>query len=248
MTATVITAMYGDHDYPPKAPVYQDIPTRWVYYTDSSEEADAPWETIRREPRFDSPNLSAKLYKLTPPLFGDVVWIDANMEITSPSFVREALASRHDGIAVWQHPRRHCIYDEADATMGAERQGDKYDGLDIAKQIASYRAEGYPPNAGLYACGTIAWDLENGLARSLGNEWMQECIRWSPQDQLSLPVACRRLGIMPGLFPYPQIARRPRRQPWPGYIENAWLRIHDHRGGDRERDRAVRAVPRRHRP
>lgn len=235
MTVIVYTANFGGHDYAPRVPIPQDIDVDWLYYTEDFDiVVPTPWQQIVITPRYVSSNLSAKVFKCLGPAIGpkgvaDVIWIDASMEITSPSFAREALAARRSGIALWRHPRRDCIYDEAVASLGAEAQGGKYAEFDLMAQVASYQAEGYPPHHGLYGCGTIAWDLDNRRSQRVAHAWFDECLRWSPQDQLSFPVVCWRQGIVPGVFPYPEINRRRRTEPWPGYLENDWMRIHEHR-------------------
>ena len=178
---------------------------------------------IFEEPRYSHPCMAAKWHKLWP-CFQPMIWIDANMEITSPGFARQAHAAVHDGVALYRHPRRDCIYDEAEASLGAESQGGKYDGQPIREQVEHYRREGHPEHAGLWACGTIAWDVQDTKAWRLGAAWLTECQRWSFQDQLSLPVVARRLGIKPGIFGHQQIERRRA-----GWLENRWLRIHPHR-------------------
>jgi hypothetical protein len=96
--------------------------------------------------------------------------------------------------------------------------------MPILEQVESYRAEGHPEHGGLFACGTLAWDALDEAAVHVGGAWLQECIRWTPQDQLSLPVVCRRAGITPGVFPLAQIERRQSR-----WLSNRWQRIHPHR-------------------
>jgi len=223
--AVVVTACYGGIDTTLHRAAPQDIPVDWVCFTDQPGlAAPAPWKVIHSPGRFDHPNLAAKVHKATPTVdCTDVVWVDASMEVTSRSFVREALAARHDGVAVFAHPRRRCIYTEADASLGAEGQGGKYDGQPLLAQVAHYRTEGHPPDGGLYACGVVAWDLADSRAVELGRVWLAECERWSWQDQLSFPVVCRRLGITPGVFPIRQIERNIR-----GCLANRWLRIHPH--------------------
>lgn len=223
--AVVVTACYGGVDttlYPPAA---QDLPVNWICFTDQADlKAPAPWKVIHQPARFDHPNLAAKVHKTTPDVgCTDVVWIDASHQVTSRSFVREALAARHDGVAVFAHPRRRCIYDEADASLGVEGQDGKYAGQPLLDQVAAYRAEGHPEQAGLYACGVVAWDLSDPRAAELGRRWLAECERWSWQDQLSFPVVCRRLGLTPGVFPVRQIERRGN-----GCLANRWLRIWPH--------------------
>jgi hypothetical protein len=223
--ACVVTACYGGVDTVLRRPATQDIPVDWVCFTDQPDLAvPAPWQVVHAPPRFAHPGLAAKVHKTTPTVDAtDVVWIDASIEVTSRSFVRAALAARHDGIATFKHPRRQCIYDEAEASLGSEAQGGKYADQPLLDQVAAYRAEGHPEHGGLYACGVVAWDLANPRAVELGRQWLAECERWSWQDQLSFPVVCRRLGITPGVFPVRQIERHGR-----GFLANRWLRIHGH--------------------
>lgn len=225
MTVAVVTALYGGYDRL-RPQVAQDTEAEWIVFTDDPElAAPAPWRVMVSPPAYEHPCMAAKVHKCCPGVEQtDVIWIDANMQVTSRSFAREALAARRDGMAVWRHPRRDCIYDEAEASLGAEAQGGKYAELPIIEQVEHYSTEGHPAHGGLFACGTIAWDLTDLLALKIGAEWLAECERWTYQDQLSLPVVCRRAGVTPGLFPVHQIERRHRR----GWLENRWMRIHPH--------------------
>jgi hypothetical protein len=216
----IVTACYGDFDRV-RSQAPQDITVDWLYVTDGPA-APEPWETIVRSSD-ESPRLAAKRVKCEPWNFTDhpdVIWIDANTEVTHPAFASEALACRRHGVAMFAHPRRDCVYMEAEASVGVESQGGKYDGEPIREQVEHYRAEGHPEHGGLFACGTIAWDATDPRACEFGSDWLAECEQWSIQDQLSAPVVARRLGIQPGVFPFPQVRR--------GYLGNKWLRIHPH--------------------
>jgi hypothetical protein len=200
----------------------QDIDVDWYCFTDSGEVPE-PWRPKVVVPENGHPNLRAKRFKLIPPLpHRYVLWVDANIEITSSSFAREALACIRNGVALYKHPRRSCIYEEAEASLGSEGQNGRYAHLPIRAQVDHYRKEGHPEHGGLYACGVIAWDREHDRALVLRAQWLDECRRWGYQDQLSFPVVARRLGIEPGVFPHPQIVRyRP-------LMTNPWLAIHSH--------------------
>ena len=223
--AAVVTASYGGVDRGIRSQVAQDIPVDWIVFTDDKDlQVAAPWRVVHAPPRFRHPGLAAKVHKMLPAVgIADVVWIDARLQVTSPSFVRKALAARHDGVAAFAHPRRDCIFDEAEALLGAESKGGRYADLPITEQAAAYRAEGHPAHAGLYACGVVAWDLANPVATELGRAWLAECERWSWRDQLSFPVVCRRLGVSPGVFPIPQMERSAK-----GFYANRWLRVWHH--------------------
>lgn len=217
---TVYSALFGRFDNPwPQ--VEQDIAAEWVLFTDDPFlEAPPPWQVVLGTVRYDDPRMSAKWFKCLPHLAipdrPRTIWLDANMEVTSPVFVREAMASIRNGIAVWRHPSRHCIYPEArlSATLP------KYDAERIAQQAEAYRREGHPRLFGLYALGTVA-RIDNPLIRALGEALLAECELWTPQDQISFPVVCRRAGLVPGTFPYRQIHNR-------RDLSNPWLRIHPH--------------------
>lgn len=218
----IVSACFGGFDQI-RAQEPQDIDVDWVMFTDDPELEAPGWEVRVQEAGDTHPCLRAKQFKMRPPVAQRrVVWIDANTEITSESFAREALAYVHDGIALFLHPRRACIYEEAEASLGAEAQSGKYAGQPIREQVAAYRAEGHPEKGGLYACGTLSWDRRNPRADHLGLLWLEECWRWSFQDQISFPVVCRRLGIVPGTFIHPQLE--------PGYdpLGNRWQLIHSH--------------------
>lgn len=249
---TIYTANVGSRDEP-RPQAEQDTDVRWVYYTDDRAlEPPRPWHRRQAErPAGEHPNLAAKWFKSNPDTEltadGPAIWIDASMEVTSPGFAREAVAALGPTgqLAAWRHPRRDCIYAEAEASLGAESQGGRYAGLPIREQMDAYRLEGHPEHWGLWACGTIVWTAE---AWGIGADWYAECCRWGYQDQLSFPVVCRRVGVRPAEFPVPQIGRRaprgapvggvrrgvsgPRNSPRRGsYLENPWMRIHAHRPG-----------------
>lgn len=226
--AVVVTATYGGLDAQLHVPVPQDMPVEWVCFTDDPHlSVPAPWRVEVRPGRFgDDARMNAKVAKMCPEVgCDDVVWTDASHQVTHRSFVREALACRNDGAAFFAHPRRDCIYAELAALRGPEGQG-RYADRPLDEQEAAYRAEGFPEHAGLYSGGTIAWDLRDERVKRLGAAWLEETARWSHHDQVELPVVLRRLGITPGVFPYPQIAAK---GPKTRYISNRWLRIHPHR-------------------
>lgn len=222
----VYTACFGGFDsFQPQAP--QDIAVDWYAFTDNQDaEVPEPWKAIVVPGKYDVPRMSAKWYKLQPHRIEeftgtrDVVWIDANMQITEPSFAAGALASRRNGFAAWRHPERDCIYEEAVVSVRLSKYTRR-----VIHQVEHYRAEGHPQHGGLFACGTLAWDTSQRRVNQLGDAWLAECEAWTYQDQLSLPVVCRRMNFQPGVFPLDQLGRRVA-QPW---IENDWLRIHRHR-------------------
>jgi hypothetical protein len=217
----VFTALFGDFDIPPAQQAEQDIDVAWYAFTDHAT-FPAPWKTIVVDDMHGCPRLAAKHFKCSPTTFlaeQQSIWIDANTEIISATFAREALDAMHDNIALYAHPQRDCIYLEASASLRLAPK--KYRHTPIRAQAAHYRAEGHPAHGGLYACGTIA-RTHNPQIVELGRRWWTECVRWTYQDQLSFPVVCRQLELSPGRFDHRQIGART-------HFGNRWQILHPHR-------------------
>jgi hypothetical protein len=223
VTRTAIyTAVAGAYDYL-RPQTAQARPVDWHVFTDDPELATPePWQRRDLLPHPQGPRMAAKVVRCRPrDVLRDydyAIWIDANMVVTNPEFASEAIASIRNGMATWAHPQRRCVYDEAEASLRLAPR--KYAHLPIRAQVAAYAAEGHPVNARLYATGTTAWDLHDDRAMELGAAWLTECEKWTYQDQLSLPVVCRRAGFEPGVFPHQQINGT--------VLSNPWLRIEEH--------------------
>jgi hypothetical protein len=223
----IVSANYGayDHIWPQ---VEQDVEVDWFMFTDDRKAKPVePWKLIYEPAKGLHPNMAAKQFKCSPPVpHRFVLWMDASMEVIVPTFVRLAFRALHDGLATYEHPRRMCIYDEVEASLGCEDQNGRYAHLPMREQAAHYRANGHPALWGLYGCGTIAWDRGDERIVRFGDAWLHECAAWGYQDQISFPVLCRRFGIKPGVFPIRQQQSAIRRQ---GKLGNLWQIIHEHR-------------------
>ena len=204
----VFTAIYGSYDRLIE-PVSQDCEVDWICFTDNPKLRSSTWQIVVQEGRVADPRMSAKWPKFLPhealPDRRWTVWIDANLEVDSPRFVREALSfARPSGLAVFRHPFRHCIYHEAFSCL---RRSDCQD-LPVVEQVAHYKEKGFPPESGLYACGVLVRDSDSLRIRQLGDAWLDECRTWSARDQLSFPVVLDRVSLRPAVFPF-HIGRDP---------------------------------------
>ncbi len=200
----VYTAIYGDYDTLKPMPE-QDVACDYVCFTDNSALANpGRWKINRvRRPADEHPRISARFFKTLHPrifrrgrlrMFGPrydhTVWIDGSIRVKSASFVREFI--RHIGSSGWSmfvHPDRNCIYPEAALSMTMP----KYFDQPIAAEIEAYRAEGYPSENGLIATGLIARSTSADLS-AVEEMWWNQIMRWTYQDQLSLPVVLWRLN------------------------------------------------------
>lgn len=209
MRATVcFSAIFGAYDLPKPAPNVPGVD--FVMFTDDKR-LDAPgWEIVAVGTEYgEHPRISAKRFKLLPHLFlpdaERTVWVDGGHTIISGDGIEAALACvGDDGIALHRHPGRDCIYQEAEASLPMP----KYQRQPIEAQTAAYRKQGHPEHWGLWACGSMARVRSRRLDDAM-DDWWEESLVWSYQDQISFPVIMRRAGLTPAEFPHHQYA-----SPW----------------------------------
>lgn len=201
MDVALYTAIYGNSDWVKPVP---DVDVPAYLYTDSKETAaeaeSLGWEprianhgiaTLKGEPRITAPMLAHKWWKTHPELACPGVevslWIDGSMEVRASDYVERCLgALGADDWACVPHPARGCIYPEAEFSATLTW---RYDRPSILAQANFYRAF-HPADWGLIATGAnVRRHTANVL--ELSDQWWTECLNWSHQDQLSLPVLLR---------------------------------------------------------
>lgn len=197
------TAVYGRSDWVKPAPKTSWPMDCW-FYTDSTEvaaeAASAGWQpkvvdhgiaTLKGDPRITAPMLAHKWWKTHPELAcpgADVsLWIDGSMEVNVDDYVDRCLAALGaDDWACVPHPARSCVYPEAEYSATLTW---RYDGPSILAQSRFYQAF-HPPDWGLIATGANV-RRHTPEVIELSHQWWDECLTWSHQDQLSLPVLLR---------------------------------------------------------
>lgn len=155
---------------------------------------DVPnWKQEMAFYRFKSPQRNALSPKLAPHLFFTAdysIWIESNvvLEVPAESLVASWLSDVD--IAVFQHRTRNCIYDEAVAiaTSGGA------DSRLLAQQMAGYRRQGVPENAGLPMTFVVA-RRHSARVSAFNSMWWAEFTRFAAHDQLSLLFAAREAGV-----------------------------------------------------
>jgi hypothetical protein len=168
---------------------------QYVAYTDDPELRSRWWQVKLVPPDLRAtPRLQAKRYKvLTHELFPyaeQSLWVDSTFSLAvDPRYLVDASLKNTD-VALFSHPWRDCIYDEAAACFA--------DGLDLPErihgQMERYRAEAYPARNGLAACGILLRRHTPAIAE-LNRTWWAEIVRHSVRDQLSFDYVCWRLGV-----------------------------------------------------
>ncbi len=198
MKVALITAVYGDYDPVRSLPLDHGFDAA-ICVTDGKSEVGEGWDVVV-DPRPESDRLAAKRPKMMPWLFTDcdaAVWLDASFEVTSGE-LRSWVDAHfvHDDFVVWQHPEgRFDIRDEVEACWHFP----KYQQFPLREQLQAYVDEGMPKHWGLFACGMIGWVFTDTTMR-FGERWYEENVRWSVQDQVSLPFLLWDSGMRFGLW------------------------------------------------
>lgn len=189
----LITAIFGDLDDLKPVPE-QSVPVDKFCFTNNLNIPAGEfrgWNVIHPDyPRYDFKNrIKAKYFRTLSHMVKElkaydiVIWLDGSIDIINPEFVYfMAQNVVRSGLAVFKHSIRDCIYEEAIVS----KLGPKYNGEPIDEQIAEYRNSGYPEKNGLIETGCFVKLIDIPTNRIM-EQWWHENIKYSYQDQISLP-------------------------------------------------------------
>lgn len=228
MKLALYSAVYGNYEATAKQlPADLGIPA--VMFTDNPAIADqapsAGWSVVvtsypyerfeadpaNGDPAVVTPMLAHKYWKTHPAeameragrLVGhDVdasIWVDGNMRITMPgpawvAYNVEALGD--DEWSLMKHPWRDCVYSEHQYTRAVCSGRYSVEAMD--RQIAAIEATGHPRGWGLFATGHMV-RRHTAPVLEVGDAWWADNVRWSHQDQLSLPPLVRFRAELSGV-------------------------------------------------
>jgi hypothetical protein len=182
---------FSDHDY-------QDSSVNYVCFTDDPSLQSKHWQfRLVTNPLLDSHRWS-KSFKHLPHRhlhqYDRSLYIDNTVRLKQkPSVIFDLFP---DDLAIFKHPERDCIYDEAETVIGMQ-----FDDPEIVKeQMRFYRSLGYPRHNGLNASTFMVRNHNSPALIALNEDWHTQVLRYSKRDQLSWNVCARLHG-----FPYRQI-------------------------------------------
>lgn len=201
MRAAVITAIYDDYDeLKPALQQDGDDEVDFVCVSDVAQDKSLGWRIVHESRVGVHPNRAAKSAKMCPWRYTDAgasVWVDASFRITSPRFVQEVLAYANP-LAQFRHPWRDCIFEEAEESLQLAKYADEH--VAIQWQVAAYQLANHPEHWGLWAGGVVARE-HTWMMHQLGSAWLEECTKFSYQDQISEALVLRMLGLRPTELP-----------------------------------------------
>lgn len=180
----IYTAFTGNYDYL-KEPDFIDENCDYICFTDNPNLESDTWEIIQMEDSTLDDNRIAKQYKVFPhkylPDYKYSFWLDGSFKIVGS--IREYVYKYiNSPMLVVVHPERDCIYDEAFSSIQFER----YSNFTIEKQVNNYRKIGMPEHYGLAAMGAIFRQHNHPDVVNLMEDWWEEIIEYTNQDQLSI--------------------------------------------------------------
>jgi hypothetical protein len=145
------------------------------------------WRVQQNKKLFIDERRNSRIPKLLPHLFTTneySIWIDGNIRLLkSPEELIAKHLKDHD-IAVYKHPTRDCLYDEASkcAVLGLD------DAEVIIEQAKAYEDSSFAKHRGLAECGII-FRRHTDKVRQFNNEWFAQYCRYSVRDQISFMFA-----------------------------------------------------------
>lgn len=180
MKIAVVTAIFGDMETP-KPFVEQSVPCDRIVIT----EANSPFPLPNLPPR-----LQAKYFKLQPhrvwPEYDVFVWIDGNIEVKSPDFVK-VMTENLSGIRIQRHHERQTIGEEIAHILESDNPyvTTRYGKQPLWEEYEYYLREGMPENAPLYSCNIFAWKypLHRPAIAGFFDAWQDLVLSWSWFDQ-----------------------------------------------------------------
>lgn len=189
MKICIYSVITNDYDYP-KPVVLKNIPH--FLFADNPN-IDAPgWKIIEVEKTPDQ-RLQRKIKILGHEALGGydtTIYVDASITLHT-SFAR--IASRFGGgMIIGHHPNRNCVYAEGLAVKKLNKAPADL----VNKQIAEYYENDFPYGFGMWSAGIIIRDNSEKI-KQMCSLWWEKLSEHSHRDQLSLPWALWKTGIVP---------------------------------------------------
>jgi hypothetical protein len=181
----VYTAIYGNRD-DLKEPSVELEGCSLVCFTDNESLRSKAFDLRVCPPTDSDPVRSAQIFRILPhkffPDFEYSLWIDGSV-VFKKGDIRSLIDQylRDYDMALFAHPDRDCVYDEAKTWVSIRNEDPKL----IRAQMERYRNEGYPPHNGLVAGGIILRRHLSPEVVRVNEDWWNEISHFSRRAQLS---------------------------------------------------------------
>lgn len=198
----VYTAIFGNYDTL-KDPPFRELLDQADFYciTDNKDAKSDYFKIIYEPSRFDDPTRDARYYKIMGHevirQYPISIWMDGAFEIKHPGFLDVVSYLTSADIALYKHPDRQCIYDEAAACIRLKKEKINV----IVRQLLGYFFRGLPADIGLNETSLLV-RRKAFFDGDMCKLWWKEVRDHSKRDQLSFNYVLYRTGqrcdIIPG--------------------------------------------------
>jgi len=192
----VYTVILGGYDrlWPP---LMWNGEAEYVCLSDTPIPKTPPWEVRLVTPESNDMRREARRLKVLShryfPRAEYVLFHDGNIRLNTEA--PSAWLGERD-MALCAHPERDCIYEEVEACVQLNKDKEET----MRAQVARYKAEGYPKDAGLVAT-TVILRRQSTAIRLFNECWWAEIAGGSVRDQLSFNYVCWKLGMKYDVIP-----------------------------------------------
>ena len=180
-------------------------PSKWpaICLTDGTAAASEGWEMRKVEMVGANPQQASRYPKILAHLFFPdteyTLYVDGNFDLFQDPQKVVAEYLQNGDMALFAHPQRACVYEEAAATIKLGKAGREV----IERQVAFYRKEGLPARATLAACALII-RRNTPMIQEFCKQWWVEYMRFpenAHNDQLSFGYVQWMLGVKYDIIP-----------------------------------------------
>lgn len=190
----VYTCIAGQYD-DLVPPAYAGPFVKFVCFSNVKFKNPGLWEVIPIPSNWGKGRDANRYAKMHPHVLfpnNDIsLYVDGNIKIRAnvTNFISNALDEA--SMAIYQHPYRDCIYDEA-----KECSDIGHDWLwRIRRQLSKYAAWGFPLKGGLYECNILVRRHLDKNIQTLMSAWWSEYLTGVRRDQIALPVLAWKLNV-----------------------------------------------------
>jgi hypothetical protein len=161
------------------------------------------WEQRPAYDRFRSARRNSRVPKILSHQFCETeysIWLDGNIALrVDPVRLVETWLGDYD-FAVFRHPERKCIYEEAINCIGYGADDPEV----INRQVRKYANDGYAKDLGLAEANVIIRRHSNHVIEFNNTWWSEYCVH-CVRDQLGFMYSAKKTGlrinwIMPSVF------------------------------------------------
>lgn len=224
MKIAVVTAIFGGKDtqkpFPPQS-------VECDYYCFTEENTPVPLPNL-------PDRLKAKYFKLQMhrvlPIYDAYVWIDGNIEVKSPDFVK-VMTDGLDGIRIQRHHERQTIKEEIEFILSSENEylTTRYGAQPLKQEYEWYLSQGMPEWATLYSCNIFAFRINEGrnskkytkICKEFFTKWWILVCEWSWFDQSAFSFLAHKRGFYSAYFDVLPISLGP-------MFDNPYFTLHPH--------------------